>query len=294
MNANAIEKCKIIEIGNSETDIDVAALIPDSVFSDNLTTLYEEIEENLPDTVGMDDMPLGIFNELVQHCLDKGKIRDAMLLTLHANMGVRNSDVSTIKVYEILKPDRTFHKRITFGEQKTGKLRNFYINKAMQIAIATYLRSNPDKKMLDYLITSEGRRKKYETTSVKLKDGNSMQYETVAPLSRMQEERIIKDNLIEIGVNLKNDQRCAEGEYKLNTHSLRKLYAEQFAETAYRLKKEGVLNVDTQIIKYVQLDLNHSDTNTTMRYFHKFERDKEVIVNAMNIGLDVWVRYINK
>lgn len=286
-------ECNIIDL-YSDKDFNAASLIPDTVFEGDIIDAYDEIEENIQGDIGMDAMPVSIFNSLLENCLSKGKIRDAMLLTLHANMGVRNSDVSNIKVYEIIKPDRTFRKKIAFGEKKTGKIRNFYINKAMQVALGVFLQSNPNKKMTDYLITSEGNRRKYVQTSAKLKDETYITYTTLAPLSRMQEERIIKNNLIEIGVTLKNDKRCKDGDYKLNTHSLRKLYAEQFAETATVLKKNDILNIDFQILEYVQADLNHNDVSTTMRYYKKFERDKEVIVNEMNIGLEIWLRYISE
>lgn len=286
-----LQRCRIIQLTKSPEDIDISALIPDEVVNDNCE-LYEEIEENLSDSVGMDDMPEDIFDALLENCLFKGKIRDAMLLTLHANMGVRNSDVSRIRVFEILKPDKTFRSRLTFGEQKTGKLRNFYINKAMQIAVACYLKNNPSKKMTDYLITSEGNRKKQETATIKLHDGNTMSYQTTSPLSRMQEERIIKDNLLEIGVSLRNDARCKGGEYKLNTHSLRKLYAEKFVETGAVLKTQGKVVLDTNLLTLVSLDLGHEKLETSLRYTHKSEKIKQEIVLNMNLGLNVWLRYL--
>lgn len=291
MTAENLQRCRIIQLAKSPEDIDISALIPDEVVNDNCE-LYEEIEENLSDSVGMDDMPEDIFNALLENCLSKGKIRDAMLLTLHANMGVRNSDVSRIRVFEMLKPDKTFRSRLTFGEQKTGKIRNFYINKAMQIAVACYLKNNPSKKITDYLITSEGNRKKQETVTIKLHDGNTMTYQTTSSLSRMQEERIIKDNLLEIGVSLRNDARCKGGEYKLNTHSLRKLYAEKFVETGAILKDKGEIILDSNLLSLISIDLSHSDISTTLRYTHKSEKAKKKIVMNMNLGLNVWLRHL--
>lgn len=102
---NLQQRCRIIQLAKSPEDIDISALIPDEVVNDNCE-LYEEIEENLSDSVGMDDMPETIFDALLEHCLYKNKIRDAMLLTLHANMGVRNSDVSRIRVLKYSNPTR--------------------------------------------------------------------------------------------------------------------------------------------------------------------------------------------
>lgn len=288
-------KCNIINIGNKDEHADYESMIPDSVFECELPDAdIEIIEENLPTQQGMDDLSESLFNALLEKLLDKGKIRDAMLITLHANFGMRNADISNLRLIEILKSDKTFRTRISHIEQKTSKIRQFYINEAIRIAVASYLKYNPNKRLLDYIITSEGRRKTYKTASIIGKNGNYYTYETQSPLSRIQEERIIKDNLIELGIILKNDSRCHGGELKLNTHSLRKLYVEKFMETACKLKEEGVIDIDTQIMNLVQMDLAHSSGQTTMRYSRSFEKKKEVICNHMNIGLEVWKNFIKK
>lgn len=288
-------KCNIINIDSRGKSIDYESLIPASVFKREIPDAdIENIEENLPTQQGMNDLPEYLFNELLEKLLSKEKIRDAMLITLHANFGMRNSDVSNLRLIEILRPDGKFRTRISHIEQKTSKIRQFYINEAIRIAVALYLKSNPKKQLLDYIITSEGRRKTYKMASIKGKNGNFYMYETQSPLSRIQEERAIKDNLIELGVMLRNDPRCQGGELKFNTHSLRKLYVEKFMETAYKLKQEGVIDIDTQIITLIQMDLAHNSAQTTMRYSRSFEKNKEIICNHMNIGLDVWKKFYLK
>lgn len=288
-------KCNIINIDSRGKSIDYESLIPASVFECELLDAdIEDIEENLPTQQGMDDLPEYLFNELLEKLLSKKKIRDAMLITLHANFGMRNSDVSNLRLIEILRPDGKFRTRISHIEQKTSKIRQFYINEAIRIAVASYLKLNPQKRLHNYIITSEGRRKTYKMASIKGKNGNVYIYETQAPLSRIQEERAIKDNLIELGVMLRNDPRCQGGELKFNTHSLRKLYVEKFMETAYKLKQEGVIDIDTQIITLIQMDLAHNSAQTTMRYSRSFEKNKEIICNHMNIGLDVWKKFYLK
>lgn len=289
---NAVEKCNVFNFNPEDDDLEKFMSVPKNLIAEN-QNLYEEIEENLPTDVGMDVMSLDIFETLIEHLLNKGKIRDAMLLTLHANWGLRNSDVASTRVFEVLKPDGTFRKKVCKSEQKTGKLRNLYINNACRVAIATYLRSNPEKQMLDYLVTAEGNHKKYETATVKLSDGNVHEYTCIAALTRMSEERIIKNNLLELEVALSNDKRCKDNEgLKLNTHSLRKLYAEELGNTAYRLKQEGKIALDMQITQLCMLDLNHSDEKCTLRYIKHFERQKEIICNEMNLGLRQWLNYL--
>jgi integrase len=112
------------------------------------------------------------------------------------------------------------------------------------------------------------------------------------PTRRDQAENTLKDALIAIGIRLKNDRRCKDGEYKLCTHSNRKLYSEKFGETAYALKASGQLKIDADVLALVQLDLHHSNIQTTMRYNHSFDRIKEIVCKEMNIGLPVLERYL--
>ena len=112
------------------------------------------------------------------------------------------------------------------------------------------------------------------------------------PTRRDQAENTLKDALIAVGVSLKNDRRCKNGQYKLNTHSLRKGYSEKFSEVAHNLKTGGKIKVDADVMALVQLDLRHSSMQTTMRYNHSFDRIKEVVCNEMNLGLSALERYL--
>lgn len=291
-----MEKAKIINIGETEDTIDYTSLIPQSVFNGCVfgDDVIDDIEENLPTQQGMDDLPESLFNALLEQLLAKGQIRNAMLITLHANFGFRSIDVRHLRFIELLKQDGTFRNRLAHIEQKTSKVRTFYINEAVKIAVATYLKQHPEKNLLDYMIVSEGRRKTFETASFIGKDGITYEYTTQSPLSRVQEERAIKDTLLEIGVNLKNDSRCQGGEDKYNTHSLRKLYAEKFTEIGCQLKEQGAIHIDTQIYSLLQLDLNHSSEMITQRYNRSFERCKEKICMNMNLGLQIWKNYLKE
>ena len=308
MLANAKEQCNIIEMFPQEKP-DFSAMIPQSVLPDTIEELEEAInmEDKMADSEGMDAMSEPIFNAVIDNLLEKGKTRDALMYVLQANFGIRHSDLIKLKLINLIDIDGNFRSKVNWCEQKTSKTRSYIINDAVKAALIIYLRNHTDKKLTDFLFTSEGKNKGYKKATYKddngkvkaLRVNGKFVYERdengnliPEPMRRDQAENTLKDTLIAIGVKLKNDRRCKDGEYKLNTHSNRKFYSEKFSEVAYALKAEGKLNVDADVLALVQLDLRHSSMQTTMRYNHSFDRIKEVVCQHMNIGLSVLERYL--
>ena len=308
MLANAKEQCNIIEMFPQEKP-DFSAMIPQSVLPDTIEELEEAInmEDKMADSEGMDAMSEPIFNAVIDNLLEKGKTRDALMYVLQANFGIRHSDLIKLKLINLIDIDGNFRSKVNWCEQKTSKTRSYIINDAVKAALIIYLRNHTDKKLTDFLFTSEGKNKGYKKATYKddngkvkaLRVNGKFVYERdengnliPEPMRRDQAENTLKDTLIAIGVMLKNDRRCKDGEYKLNTHSNRKFYSEKFSEVAYALKAEGKLNVDADVLALVQLDLRHSSMQTTMRYNHSFDRIKEVVCQHMNIGLSVLERYL--
>ncbi len=307
------KECEMIDI-SAYRKRDYSKMLPRTIIPETQSEWENvvELDENLEDQEGMNDMPEEIFNALLDVCLERKQYRNAFLLVAHANWGMRYSDVSRIRLIQLVDPmsnELKFRSKISFGEQKTKKIRQFYINEAIQAATVLYLNNCPEKKLTDYMVVSEGNRKGYEYVVdendpkkralringkyVYKKDENGNPIPK--PLSRSQEEKLIKDTIInDLGIALKNDSRCRGGELKLNTHSLRKLYCEKFSEVAYDLKRRGILKIDSHIQTLVQWDLAHSSPQTTARYCRGFERAKEMICNHMNIGLAVLERYLQE
>ena len=279
MLPNTMEKCNVIEMFPQEKR-DFSAMIPQSILPDTEKELNEviDIEDNMADSEGMDAMPEPIFNGVIEYLLEKGKTRDALMYVLQANFGIRHSDLIKLKLINLIDIDGNFRDKVNWCEQKTSKTRQYIINDAVKAATIIYLRNHTDKKLTDFLFTAEGRNKGYKKATYKDENGKV--------------KATLKDALIAIGVKLKNDRRCKDGEYKLNTHSNRKFYSEKFSEVAYELKAKGKLNVDADVLALVQLDLRHSSMQTTMRYNHSFDRIKEVVCQNMNIGLSVLERYL--
>ena len=301
-------ECNIIELF-PERKRDFSAMIPQSILPNTEKELNEviNIEDNMADSEGMDAMSEPIFNGVIEYLLKKSKTRDVLMYVLQANFGIRHSDLIKLKLINLIDIDGNFRDKVNWCEQKTSKTRQYIINDAVKAATIIYLRNHANKKLTDFLFTAEGRNKGYK--KVTYKDGNGkvkalrqngkFVYERdkngnliPEPLRRDQAENTLKDALIAIGVKLKNDRRCKDGQYKLNTHSNRKFYSEKFSEVAHELKASGKLNVDADVLALVQLDLRHSSMQTTMRYNHSFDRVKEIVCQNMNIGLCVLERYL--
>ena len=303
-------ECNIIELF-PEKKRDFSAMIPQSILPNTEKELNEviNIEDNMADSEGMDAMPEPIFNAVIESLLEKGKTRDALMYILQANFGIRHSDLIKLKLINLIDIDGNFRDKVNWCEQKTGKTRQYIINDAVKAATIIYLRNHADKKLTDFLFTAEGRNKGYKKVTYKDENGKVKALRQNGkfvyardengnlipePTRREQAENTLKDALIAIGVKLKNDRRCKGGQYKLNTHSLRKEYSEKFSEVAHELKASGKLNVDADVLALVQLDLRHSSMQTTMRYNHSFDRIKEVVCQNMNIGLRVLEKYISQ
>lgn len=308
MLENLKEKCNVIEMF-PQNKRDFSAMIPQSILPDTEKELNEiiDIEDNMADSEGMDAMPEPIFNGVIENLLEKGKTRDALMFVVQANLGIRHSDLTQLRLIQFINTDGKFRDKVNWTEQKTSKTRSLYINNAIKAAMVIYLKNHSDKKLTDYLFTAEGKNKGYKKVTYidnngkkkVLRQNGRYVYERdengnliPEPMRRSQEEIILKDSLLAIGVSLKNDSRCTNGQYKLNSHSLRKFYAEKFSETAYDMRHRGELKIDANVMALVQLDLMHTNMQTTMRYNRSFDRIKKMVCNRMNIGLNVLEKYI--
>lgn len=239
----------------------------------------KDAEENVLKKIGMDAFPEDIYNNMLEYFLKNRKYRDMLLLVCSANLGMRFSDVSRLKAVHLIRRNGKFNEKFYLNERKTGKERPFYINEAVRTAMCIFWKNSPDKSFDDYLFTSESNHRQH-------KDG------TVKPITHTAAENILKNTLLAMGVDIKNDPRCRSGEIKLNTHSLRKMYGREYHRIAYKLDKEDKLGVSLAALVLLQNDYMHKSLATTQRYCEEMERAKQIVVNNMNIGLPVLRQYL--
>lgn len=179
--------------------------------------------------------------------------RNELLFAIGINVGLRVSDLVTLKWDNIFEKDmKTFKDVSNKTEQKTGKGKSICPNKCMKRYILEYLKNTGiEPKEGEYIFIS----------SRKDKDGNY---------------RHIQDGIVE--KMMKNIQdNCSLG-FNVNTHSLRKTYA-------YHKFMMYVKNGDPMALVKVQKDLNHRNSSDTARYLG-ITRD-ESINSSIELG-DYW------
>lgn len=168
------------------------------------------------------------FKNIQDYFLQNGKISYYVLWTVGTCMGLRVSDIVTLKWKNVLNDDMSFKERVKLYEQKTGKAQDCLITEAMRQAFTVLLNSKR------WHVRSEG----YIFPGQNHKD----------PLSPKSCYRLIREAAVAMNVR-----------GNIGTHSMR----ETFANVILCLDNG---TVDMNAITKVQGLLNHSDSRTTMRY----------------------------
>lgn len=174
------------------------------------------------------------FKAIQDYYLERGRVRDWMMWTVGVSMGVRVSDLFSLRFENIMNPDRTFKPRVQIYEQKTGKLNNILITESIRQSVTRYCECIGWRfNMTDCLFASK-------------KTGK-----------RMYEEcgwRILSEAGKKLGLPL-----------NIGSHTMRK----SFANIAACVDKSSV---DMNSITKIQGLLNHSDTHSTMRYLGSYQK----------------------
>lgn len=240
----------------------------------------------------MNALPLEIYNELLSYYLDNGRLRDAMYLVCAANYGMRYSDLRKLKFCNVIdKYSGEIRAKFTLadGEQKTKKQNYYYNNLATQIIIQAYLEAHPEKKPTDYMFVAEKSNNKKRTES-----GNQ------TPLERKAVEYMLKDSLFAIGIIPANhsdrhrytyDSRYRCIEESVNTHSMRKVFAENFVKKAMELKSDGILNIDWEALELLQSKFLHTSMETTGHYTEEIRKAQAIVCSELDLGLETLLKY---
>ena len=174
------------------------------------------------------------FKAIQDYYLKKGSIRDWAMWTIGVSLGLRISDLLSLKFGNILEADKkSFKPRIQIYEFKTGKLNNLLITEAVKDAMTRYLRSIKWKFDLDgFLFPSK-------------KTGGKM-YEECG-------WRILSSAGKDLRLPL-----------VIGSHTMRK----SFANIAACVDKSCI---DMNAITKVQGLLNHGDQKVTMTYLGAYQ-----------------------
>ena len=81
------------------------------------------------------------YKKIDDYFRSKGQLRNSVMWTVGICLGVRASDLCSLKWKNVLNEDFTFRNKIFMYEQKTGKLQNCFITEAIVKYLTEYLNS---------------------------------------------------------------------------------------------------------------------------------------------------------
>lgn len=174
------------------------------------------------------------FAAIQNYFLGRGKIRDWAMWTIGVSLGLRVSDLLSLKICALLNPDRTFRQRLTVIEKKTSKLNSCLITESVRNA-ATKLFDSMEWRfeMDDYLFKSNKTKgKMFEEYGWKI---------------------------------LSDAGKALNLPIVIGSHTMRK----SFANIAACVDKSSI---DMNAITKIQGLLNHSDQRVTMRYLGTYQQ----------------------
>ena len=174
------------------------------------------------------------FAAVQNYFLEQGKIRDWAMWTIGVSLGLRISDLLSLKICYLLNDDKTFRQRMHIVEQKTLKINNCLITQSVIDAATKLFDSmNWDFELDDYL---------FKSNKTKGKMFEEYGWKILSDAGKALSLPII-----------------------IGSHTMRK----SFANIAACVDKSSI---DMNAITKIQGLLNHSDQRVTMRYLGTYQQ----------------------
>lgn len=174
------------------------------------------------------------FAAIQNYFLEQGKIRDWALWTIGVSLGLRISDLLSLKIGYLLNDDKTFRQRMYIVEQKTLKINNCLITQSVKDAATRLFDSmNWEFELDDYL---------FKSNKTKGKMFEEYGWKILSDAGKALNLPII-----------------------IGSHTMRK----SFANIAACVDKSSI---DMNAITKIQGLLNHSDQRVTMRYLGTYQQ----------------------
>lgn len=228
----------------------------------------------VPEPRKMDHLTEDQLDQMVQFCLDNRRWRDAMLLVLGVNTGLRASDLCRVKVSDIMKGLNTGsfrmleQKKTQLGEDKKRHYSPVvcYVNQPIREMFDVFMAMEPDMTNESYLF--ENRR---PTKSKAFRNGVY-----TAPYPHINRQRVY---LIVHGLY----EKCGFCGQKCGSHSLRKT-------GATILQHKDMMPDDAPMknpygMMMAQLFLNHASPKSTLSYLNEYEETRKACAMSLTLGL---------
>lgn len=198
------------------------------------------------------DSMIDLFNKHIEEASNENQkqiaSRNKMLFLIGINIGLRASDIVSLRYSFFFKNDGSFKEYYTLQpkkQKKQGKFVKLYFNQAVKKAITNYIEEYPIGDMDEYLFKS------------RKGDG---------AITEKALWRIISEAAVEAGI-----------EKNIGSHSLRKTFGFWAWHNAEDKNKALVT---------LQKLFNHSDTSTTLKYIGILNSEIEDMFNSVDLGID--------
>lgn len=196
---------------------------------------------------------IDVFNKHIDEAPDDNKqqiaCRNKMLFSIGINIGLRASDLCSLKFSHLMNDDGSFKRFFAIQPKKTkkttGKFVKPFVNEAIQKAVMTYIDEYPIQDMNEYLFKS-----------------------------RVGDSHITE---ISLGRIIKNAAKEAGIEKNINSHSLRKTFGYHIWHDAVDKEKSLVL---------LNTIFAHSSIAITKKYIGIMDDEIEDVYAGLNLGLD--------
>lgn len=174
------------------------------------------------------------FAALQNYFLEQGKIRDWAMWTIGVSLGLRISDLLSLRISYLLNEDKTFRKRMCVVEQKTMKINNCLITQSVVDAATKLFDSMGWNFELDEYL--------FKSNKTKGKMFEEYGWKILSDAGKALSLPII-----------------------IGSHTMRK----SFANIAACVDKSSI---DMNAITKIQGLLNHSDQRVTMKYLGTYQQ----------------------
>lgn len=195
---------------------------------------------------------INVFDKRINEASNENKRmiarRDKMIFLIGINLGIRASDLCSLRYSFFMEDDGTFKDFYSLQPKKTRKQKKFvklYFNDVVKKAISDYIKEYPVKDINGYIFKS------------RKGDG---------PITEKSLWRIIVEVTAEAGIN-KN----------VGSHTLRKTFGRFVWHNSEDKNKSLVI---------LQTIFNHSSQSVTAKYIGLTDNEVSDVFNELNLGLD--------
>lgn len=219
--------------------------------------------------------------------LERGRYRDALLMVLGCNTGLRISDILWLRWEDIYQTEDEFRDENYTVCQKTAKEQQVVFNEAVKQAAQLY-RDNLDRiwRMDDWIFVSEGGRGCYVDMwdrLLKPKEEQQVQFNRqpmrVSSVSHLFTKAIKDSGLF--------------GDRRISTHSFRKTGLDAITGGTIGVELDEQLKHQISMVKAAQQMAGHSSSTTTVN--HYLTNDYRIAACIkMNLGLGAIKAYKRK